>query len=363
MSVIVGPGDPPTNTREIGEATPWSWRPDPGPWIRRLIPSAQAWTPDPALYLRVDHLRQAIIDASEARASWLRHPCMSRLTFSAHKDSTKADITLAAWVAANTRDELGSVAVPHDFVIWSPSGDEPVPAGTHELRELGALLSSPVPVELPLDVWCRTTAMCEPGTWPTLPAAEMNRREDELADDIHRYLRTIKAIEVLLPEVLEWMTTATQVVRPLVGEPQMAHSSHDPDVPGMVAVDLCHGSALTLELLVHETAHLHLRAAEAAGPLVDPAHDGLYQSPLRADLRPLGGILLAYHALAYICAAYTDGASAGLITEGTLNASQADIQGRLDDARETVTKARQHLTDIGMDFIERTAKVADYAAS
>jgi HEXXH motif-containing protein len=61
-----------------------------------------------------------------------------------------------------------------------------------------------------------------------------------------------------------------------------------------------------LESIVHESAHLHLYMALAQEPLIDPDHDGHYKSPLRPDPRPLRGILLAYHALAYIAALFAD---------------------------------------------------------
>ena len=76
--------------------------------------------------------------------------------------------------------------------------------------------------------------------------------------------------------------------------------------PGAVHLDIDSGGLRVLEALVHESAHCHLYMQEASGPLIEAGDTGLYESPLRSDPRPLRGILLAYHALAYICAFYSD---------------------------------------------------------
>jgi HEXXH motif-containing protein len=150
------------------------------------------------------------------------------------------------------------------------------------------------------------------------------------------------------------------VVRPLVPLPDAARSSHDPDIPGLIEADISRGPAQTVELIVHETAHHHLRMAQAAGDLVDPAHTGTYRSPLRVEPRPLMGILLAYHALAYICVALATAARAGIVDPEVEEAVVADLGRRRDDAREVLHGAGAHLTDAGVDFVRRTDGVVDH---
>jgi HEXXH motif-containing protein len=157
-----------------------------------------------------------------------------------------------------------------------------------------------------------------------------------------------------------WATAATRVVRPLVPVAGFARSSHDPDVPGLIEADLSRGPTQTVELIVHETAHLHLRAAQAAAALIDPCHQCTYRSPLRPEPRPLMGILLAYHALAYICAALQEASAAGILHAESAARAMDDLGRRRDDARATMEGASEHLTDAGTAFLARTHEVADF---
>jgi HEXXH motif-containing protein len=162
---------------------------------------------------------------------------------------------------------------------------------------------------------------------------------------------------------MTWITSATRVVRPLVPVEGYARSSHDPDVPGLIEADLSRGPTQTIELIAHETAHLHLRAAHAAALLVDPQHEGRYHSPLRQEPRPLMGILLAYHALAYICAALRHAAEAAILQPESTARALDDLARRRDDARATMDGARGHLTPAGAMFLDRTHEVADFVVA
>ena len=285
---------------------------------------------------------------------------MSRLT-QPEPATAHRDVCLAAWVSANTDRDLGGVDLPRPIVLWSGAGDTEVAPGRHDLAELGALARQPAPVALGLDVWCRSTGVVSAGSWPALTAAELLDREAELERSIKGFLHTMFALGVRCPDLLAWITAATRVVRPLVPLPDVARSSHDRDVPGLVEADISRGPAQIIELVVHETAHLHLRAAQAEAHLVDPDHTGTYPSPLRPEPRPLIGLVLAYHALAYICAALEEAAHAGLIDQAIKQRSVDDLAGRRDDARTVIDGASNHLTDTGRAFIARTHDVADHA--
>jgi hypothetical protein len=285
---------------------------------------------------------------------------MSRLT---HPEPCTAsrDVSLAAWVSANTDGDLGYVHLECPIVLWSGMGDEEVAAGRHELATLGTLIAQPSPAPLDLDVWCRSTGLVNAGTWPTLSRSELLDREPELACSIKSFLRTIAVLSERCRDLLTWIRSATRVVRPLVPLANVARSLHHPNVHGLVQADISRGPAQTIELVVHETAHLHLRAAQAAGDLVDPHHTTTYPSPLRAEPRPLIGVLLAYHALAYICAALAEAGNGGLIAPDVREVAVADRSRRRDDARAVVEAARRHLTDEGAEFVDRTHDVADHA--
>jgi hypothetical protein len=72
------------------------------------------------------------------------------------------------------------------------------------------------------------------------------------------------------------------------------------------------------------------------------------------------GIVLAYHALAYICAALREGSAAGILNPDSVSFAADDLGRRRDDARATIDGARQHLTDAGVAFMARTHEVAEY---
>jgi HEXXH motif-containing protein len=287
---------------------------------------------------------------------------MSRLT-QPEPSTAYRDVCLAAWVAANTDRDLGFVDLSRPIILWCGAGDEEVPAGRHTLATLGALVARPSPIGLGVDVWCRTTGVVTAGTWPALSASELLEREAELERSLKSFLRTIAVLSERCPELVAWIRSATRVVRPLVPIANVARSSHYVDVPGLVEADISRGVAQTIELVVHETAHLHLRAAQAAADLIDPCHAATYPSPLRPEPRPLIGILLAYHALAYICTALAGTAKAGVIDPENSEPVILDMSRRRNDARAVIEAARCHFTDEGAEFVDRTHDVADYAVA
>ncbi len=315
--------------------------------------------PVQTLKLDAEPVRAVIVDNALVASPWLRHPLMSRLTKPEPVDGSR-DVALAAWAAASTAADLGAVELTEKIVLWTGAGDEVVDAGRHELEALGALVAQPAPVPLGLDLWCRATGVVTPGSWPSLPSSAVVEREPEIQVSIGRYLRTVGVLANRCPDLMSWITSATAVVRPLAPIADTARSCHDPDVPGLIEADISKGTAQTIELVVHETAHHHLRTAQAAGDLVDPAHDGTYTSPLRAEPRPLFGILLAYHALAYICVALAEAAKAGIIAPEVDEAVAKDLGRHRDDAREVLQNAGSHLTDAGAAFVLRTHGVADH---
>jgi HEXXH motif-containing protein len=116
--------------------------------------------------------------------------------------------------------------------------------------------------------------------------------------------------------------------------------------------------AQIVEALVHESAHHYFRIRDGAHPLVESGHAATYASPLRRDPRPLRGIFLAYHALAYICACFTDSSRLGLGLADERELSQLRAKAR--DAECTLAGAAAHLTESGREFFEQTRAVVDY---
>jgi hypothetical protein len=269
---------------------------------------------------------------------------MSRLT-QPEPACASRDVTLAAWVAGNAGCG-GEVEVTSPMVLWSAAGDGEIAAGRHDLSALGAAMLAPAPVQPALDLWCRTTGVITAGSWACLDGAEFAGLEADVGRSIHNFLALMSVLARRTPAMLAWTSAATRVVRPLVPVAGFARSSHDPDVPGLIEADLSRG-------------HLHLRAAQAAAALVDPYHQGTYHSPLRPEPRPLLGILLAYHALAYICAGLREASAAGVLHAESVARAVDDLGRRRDVARATMEGAWEHLTDAGAAFVARTHEVAD----
>jgi HEXXH motif-containing protein len=123
-----------------------------------------------------------------------------------------------------------------------------------------------------------------------------------------------------------------------------------------------HNELQAIEALVHESAHQHLFMAEATSALVDPRHTSVYKSPLRDDPRPLRGVLLACHALAYIAAFYTDALNGSVSAARRVEVHLSATRKKLTEALDILLANRQHLTAEGYDFLDHTVEVERYSA-
>jgi HEXXH motif-containing protein len=186
--------------------------------------------------------------------------------------------------------------------------------------------------------------------------------ETKLQAELRTLIRALTVAEQSLPDCFSWVRSRTQVIIPLrqlSGE--HSSSSSASAVPGVVFLTI-HNELQAIEALVHETAHQHLFVAEAEGALIDRNHKSTYKSPLREDPRPLRGILLACHALAYIAAYYSDALRQSLAASQRLEAQISENRHKLNDALSIVLANRQHLTAAGNSFVDRTAEVEKYSA-
>jgi len=187
--------------------------------------------------------------------------------------------------------------------------------------------------------------------------------EDEavLQKEIRRFLRAMTAADRGLVESFAWTTSITQVLVPLRRvSTTHTQSASSRQLPGLVYITL-KDEVQILEALIHETAHQHLFMVEVAGPLVDPSHTEAYSSPLREDERPLLGVLLAYHALAYMCALYKDAVRSDLAPQTRFNRELHATRAKLLDAEATLVSNQQFLTERGREFLASTSEVAEYS--
>jgi HEXXH motif-containing protein len=292
-------------------------------------------------------------------ADWLVHPCVNALTHGEDVAWPERDLLLAVWAAVHAREPLGRVTLVRPMRLWSVDGGFEVPAGTYELGDLAAqAVEADWPYRPTLDVWCHSLGFRLPDTWTEADAEADRRRLDA---EVMAFLRTLAAATAAVPECVGWVGSVTRVVVPLRGTTTelFRSGSHD-SIPGMTYMDLNCGELSIVEALLHESAHRHLFFAEAEGPLVDPGHTDRYSSPLRPEPRPLRGILLAYHAIAYICAGFVDLrdrlSSAAEYCRRELRAMRV----KLDESESTLVAHRRFLTPSGDAFLNETLGVADH---
>ena len=306
-------------------------------WCAALARTVDTWVPRAELELELNSIVTAVRDACEQGEAWLYHPCMSALTLAVEDGNLERDFQLATWVAAHSRAPIGKVTAPRPLWAWARDGGRLVPPGRHDLGDVGAPVSAATsPGFAALDVWCDSVALPQRQSWAANPPVS-SWAEQQLQDQIEQFFRVIDAAAVLLPNWTRWAGVGTSVVVPLRSERvDEFRSSSSPDIPGLVCMDVTSDPALVLEALTHESAHHHLYMWEASGPLVDPDHRGMYTSPLRSDLRPLRGILLAYHALVFIELMYLDTREVGIVVRPTtrdeLGHLERDAQRRPGDA-------------------------------
>jgi HEXXH motif-containing protein len=300
-------------------------------------------------------LRECLLWHAERHSDWLYHPCAKAFGNGSARDTLSDDLSLIVWAGLNDRDIDTRLTVPRTLSVWTPDGGKTVRAGEYALGEIlsdirvgGGLLS--------LDVLSPMAAAAHPAAW-----ARVERLDEEAAarlrGEIYTFLRAMDFLSVSLVECAVWVRQATKVVVPLVsaGDGQVRSTSIS-GYPATVFTDITSQVEL-LETLVHESAHQHFFLAEANEPLVDPRHDGLYYSPLRKEPRPLRGVFLAFHALAFIRRLYCDLAGTGLMEEPQRAAEVERAGESLLKAHESLKSGERYLTGAGRTLMTALSKV------
>src|SRR5262249_30061908 len=113
----------------------------------------------------------------------------------------------------------------------------------------------------------------------------------EFREEIIRFCHSLSVINRNTFAFNPWITSKLQIISvPLRSERNSLASFSRPDVPGAIYMDIFGGFDSHLELMIHETAHLHFFAAEATEALFRGDREKRYWSPLRPDPRPVRGI-------------------------------------------------------------------------
>jgi len=105
----------------------------------------------------------------------------------------------------------------------------------------------------------------------------------------------------------------------------------------------------TAQALAHESGHNLLFGHCAAGPLADNAEDELFASPLRADPRPMDGIIHATYVIARMHQTLNRLLAAGVLDAGQTAAARADLAAheRNFGAGDRVVREGARLTELG----------------
>lgn len=331
---------------------PWGWRPDPAGWFDHVAAQAVQWRPGPVVDADPRALAEQLTSAAEQRARWLWHPCADVLVDVNASDRSR-DAQLAMWIGVHADEPVGQLVLDAPAHVWTGAGSCTLPAGRHDLGP--ARPRSDDPDELYPDVWCESTGRPLSHSWAAEPPAD-GEDWDRFRDGLRRLLAMQQVLAERLPAVDAWLRPVVPIVVPLRPAQGRFRSGSDPALPGLVQVD-CRTSVELLEGLVHEAAHEHLFRAELPQPLTDPLDEQRYASPLRPEPRPLRGILMAFHALAYICAFYRDAVEVGLLEAPDVEQELVRLQGEAAEAGRTLQEHDLKLSPGGREFVERTGDV------
>jgi hypothetical protein len=337
----------------------WGWRPVDGAWFEHLRAKVPSFEIDFISKVDVERVRELLVGACDARASWLVHPASSVLLGQSGERACRLEreLLLVAWVAANHCEDFGIIVVPRDLLVWTPRGPRLVEAGRCVVAELARAVASAEPTwRVDLDL-----------AGATLGASLSDARNVQTETGIRSFFAAMSLLQNALPDIASWVSQVTKVVVPFRSDPSRAgfRSSSPNDVPGLIRMDLSSGSLSIVEALVHESAHRYVYHLETDQPLVESAFVELgFPSPLKTEPRPLRSVLLAYHALAYICAAFKDLARSEYILDHKLFDIELDtLRQMARRAGATCTDAASYLTAHGASFLAGVERVEHYASA
>lgn len=338
---------------------PWSWKPSFAGWFACLQQRASTWQPSPLLRLSNQTVRSVLLNAANDASEWLWTPCISALTAPEVGRPWQRDLQLFLWLASHHEFAVDFDS-PESTSICVPSGFLQIAQGRHTIGDL--LASSCVEPslsvgEIQIDPWSISVGFVESHSWAAQQISEHDR--DRFQNEMERLLRCLQFLKTHFPACSTWIETVAHVLIPTRGDPGVFRSSSYPNIPAVITLDLLAEHQIA-EALVHESAHLYLYLAERFGALVDPAYLERHASPLRPEPRPLRGILLAFHALAFIGALYRDAADNAIVCSWARELD--DARSRALEAKQILEKCHDHLTELGKEFFSHTSDVLAYSS-
>jgi HEXXH motif-containing protein len=292
---------------------------------------------------------------------------VSALTLETELQKPQRDFTLIFWLAANSPPQVGAVRLTEPRWAWLPDGGLELPAGEYAIEDLQGKAADSLELNLPaaIDPWSDSV-----GLWLAPPTEEEPFRvsvgrppsaEDALARDLALVLESLAVLQEVLPECSSWVEFTTKVVMLLPGLSNTTRNWSRQDLPGAIYTTTPHSTIEVLETIVHEAAHRHFFLAETHGAVLSCADVREFSSPLRKDLRPLRGIMLAYHALCYMGALYSELDRRGLLVREHDLRRFDRLRTQANACAATINGASKMLSPFGVSFVDATSRIARHA--
>ncbi|MCP4806970.1 MAG: hypothetical protein GY913_18115 [Proteobacteria bacterium] len=226
--------------------------------------------------------------------------------------------------------ELGA---PVEDVLWDRAVDlrGERSAGVFVTRQ-GAQLQDGRPIPATRDVPCGPVLF---GVGDTNPLADLEEHPDKDGNAVDLGGRTpaewVEALEdaigliEYLPGWYEELPSSCKRLIPVGYHPERHLSASYREAPGVVYLTL-HPSRLTLaEAIVHEVQHSKLNLLSRLDPILHNGRTEWTASPVRPDMRPLMGVLLAAHAFVPVAALHHALAEAGVCQGPDFERRRADV--------------------------------------
>ncbi len=213
---------------------------------------------------------------------------------------------------------------PATAFVGGPAGvDLELPSGAHvALSELVAKPPSGVSIQPAFHaITAAMPSLCFSEV-DTNPLANLEAHPDKHGNALSLGSRPLPAWTRALSEALElihiglptWFSElplALERLLPVGYEPEAHLSASYREVPGIAYITL-HPNPVTLaEAIVHETQHGKLNVLSWLDAVLENGYDTWTPSPVRPDLRPLMGVLLAVHAFVPVSALHLGLVQAG----------------------------------------------------
>jgi hypothetical protein len=158
-----------------------------------------------------------------------------------------------------------------------------------------------------------------------------------------------------LPELREEMALFVQSIVPVGYDPEKHLSASYREAIGTVYMTL-HPRLMTMtEALVHEFSHNKLNALFELDDILDNGFSSLVRSPVRPDLRPLHGVLLAVHAFVPVARLYERMLEAGDPRAHGTDARFAEVV-RINREGTEVLQAHARPTAIGQGLMDELVR-------